>query len=346
MLVAGKWDVFADIITKNIKAVQAAGADTVITSCPACDMMWRHTYKEWAEKLGLEYNIQTKHYSEVIAEKIRSGEFQFTHPVEQKVTWHDSCHIGRVSGVYDEPREVIKAIPGVKFEEMAHNRDDGHCCGSVLTLIKEPEVAYDIGKSRLDEAEEINADTVLALCPCCEFQLRVSKDKKNLPVNIHDLAAFACKGLGKEFKDPSPEVARQWAVFEGMIALMTPQGFANLMDTMWPDMLDAMPLGMGGMMRFVGKLGFVGDALFAMMKPVFPVLFPKLLPKMMPKVMPTMLERVGEMIPMPDYMQEQMPDMMPKVMDNLMPHMLPDVVPLVVPKMIDFLRGRTQRTAA
>jgi Fe-S oxidoreductase/FAD/FMN-containing dehydrogenase len=346
MLVAGKWDVFAEVIKKNIDAVKASGANTVITSCPACDMMWRHTYKEWAEKLGVDFDVQTRHYSEVIAEKIRSGEFKYTHSVDKKVTWHDSCHIGRVSGVYDEPREVIKAIPGVEFEEMAHNKQEGHCCGSVLTLIKDPPVAHEIGKSRLDEASEIHADSVLALCPCCEFQLRVSKDKKNLSVDIQDLAAFACKGLGKEFKDPSPEVQKQWAAFEGMIALMTPQGFANLMDTMWPEMLDGMPLRMGGMMRAIGKLGFLGDTMFALMKPVFPVLFPKLLPKMIAKVMPTMLERVAQMIPMPDYMAEQMPEMMPKVMDNLMPHMLPDFVPLAVPKMIAYLRGRTQLASA
>jgi Fe-S oxidoreductase/FAD/FMN-containing dehydrogenase len=340
MLVAGKWDVFEEIMKKNIEAVKAAGADTVITSCPACDMMWRHTYAEWAGKRGFDYDIKAKHYSEVISEKIKKGEFKFTHPVEKIVTWHDSCHIGRVSGVYDEPREVIKAIPGVKYEEMAHNRQEGHCCGSVLTLLKEPPVAHEIGKSRLDEAAKINADTVLALCPCCEFQFRVTKDKKNLSVNIQDLASFACQGLGKKFKDPSPEVTKQWAVFEGMIALMTPQGFADLMDTMWPELLDAMPLGMGGMMRVVGKLGFLGDAMFAGMRPLFPVLFPKLFPRMMPKVLPVMLERVAQKIPMPDYMEEQMPDLMPKVMDNLMPKMLPDVVPLAVPKMIDHLRRR------
>jgi hypothetical protein len=325
---------------KNIAAVKAAGADTVISSCPACDMMWRHTYKEWTEKLGIEYSIQAKHYSEILAEKIKNDEFEFTHPVEGKVTWHDSCHIGRVSDVYDEPREVIKAVPGVEFEEMAHNREEGHCCGSVLTLIKEPLIAHDIGDSRLKEAVDIKADTVLALCPCCEFQLRVTKDKKDLDLNIQDLATFACRALGKKFEDPNPEVLRQWAVFEGMIALMTPQGFADLMSTMWPEMLDAMPLGMGGMMRFMGKLGFVGDAMFALMKPMFPILFPRLLPGMMPKVLPTMLDRVAKIIPMPDYMEEQMPDLMPKVMDNLMPKMLPDVVPLAVPKMIDFLRGR------
>lgn len=340
MLVAGKWELFEQIMRKNIEAVKAAGADTVITSCPACDMMWRHNYAEWTKKLGMDFDIKVKHYSEIIAEKIRKGQFKFTQPVNMKVTWHDSCHIGRASGIYAEPREVIKAIPGVEYEEMAHNREEGHCCGSVLTLIKEPLVAHEIGKSRLDEAEEIKADAVLALCPCCKFQLRVTKDKKDLPMEIHDLAAFACKALGKEFKDSSPEVARQWAVFEKMIPLMTPQGFADLMDTMWPELLDAMPLGMGRLMRFIGKLGFLGDLKFALMKPAFPILFPKLLPKMMPKVMPTMLERILERIPMPDYMAEQMPDLMPKVMNNLMPHMLPDVVPLAVPKMIAHLRGR------
>ena len=113
MLVAGKWELFDDIMKKNIAAVKAAGADTVITSCPACDMMWRHTYTDWAGKLGIDFDITAKHYSEVVSEKIKSGEFKFTHSIDEKVTWHDSCHIGRVSGVYEEPREVIKAIPGV-----------------------------------------------------------------------------------------------------------------------------------------------------------------------------------------------------------------------------------------
>ncbi len=339
MLVAGKWEVFENIMRKNIEAVKASGADTVITSCPACHMMWLHTYPEWAKKLGLEFDIKTKHYSEVVAEKIRNGEFKFTHPINKKVTWHDSCHIGRVSGVYDEPREMIKAIPGIEFEEMAHNREQGHCCGSVLTLIKEPLVAHDIGESRLSEAEDIKADAILALCPCCKFQFRVTTEKKNLPLEVQDLAAFACRALGKEFKDSSPEVDKQWAVFEKMIPLMTPQGFADLMSTMWPELLDAMPLGMGKMMRIIGKLGFLGDAMFALMKPMFPILFPRLLPRMMPKVMPTMLDRVAQAVPMPDYMLEQMPDLMPKVMNNLMPHMLPDVVPLAVPRMIAHLRG-------
>jgi Fe-S oxidoreductase len=341
MLVAGKWDLFADIVKKNVQAVKDTGADTVIASCPACDMMWRHAYPEWAKKLGIDYDIKAKHYSEVISEKLHSGEFKFPDNGKQrtKVTWHDSCHIGRVSGVYDPPRDVIRAIPGTDFVEMSHNREDAHCCGSVLTLIKEPDVAADIGKVKLDEAVEAGAEKVLALCPCCEFQLRVSADKKQVPVEVVDLARYAASALGYEFPDPNPEVRKQWAVFEAMISLMTPEGFAEIMGTMWPELIDAMPFGMGGMMRTMGKIPGALD----LMKPVFPVLFPRLLPMMMPKVMPVMLERVAERIPMPDYMREQMPDLMPRVMDNLMPHMIGDVVPLVTQPMIDYLKGKDHR---
>jgi Fe-S oxidoreductase/FAD/FMN-containing dehydrogenase len=340
MLVAGKWDVFAETMRKNIEAVKEAGADTVVSSCPACDMMWRHVYPVWAEKLGIDYGITAKHYSEVIAEKIQAGKFTFPDNAGQPVTvtWHDSCHIGRVSGVYEPPRQLIESIPNTKLVEMSHNREAAHCCGSVLTLLKDPPIAADVGKTRLDEAIEAGAEKVLALCPCCEFQFRVTAEKKQIPIQVVDLARFAATALGHEFPDPNPEVQRQWAVFEAMIALMTPRGFADLMGTMWPELVDAMPYGMGSMMRLMGKV----PGTLELMKPMFPILFPRLLPKMLPKVMPVMLGRVAEGIPMPDYMQEQMPELMPKVMDSLMPQMIGDVVPLVTQPLIDYLRGRNR----
>ena len=338
MLVAGKWDTFVDIMKANIAAVKETGADTVISSCPACDMMWRKVYPVWAQKAGIDYNIRTIHYSEIVAEKLRDGSFTFPEnsmaPIT--VTWHDSCHIGRASGVYEEPREVIKAIPNVNLVEMASNREEGKCCGSVLTLLKEPDVAAGIGEIRLKEAVDAGAQNVLALCPCCQFQLRVSAEEKGIDLKVIDLSRFAAEALGFKLPDPDPEVMRQWAVFEAMIALMTPRGFANLMGTMWPELIDAMPLGMGPVMRLMGKI----PGALQMMKPLFPVLFPRLLPLMMPKVMPAMLARVKQKVPMPDYMEEQMPQLMPEVMNNLMPHMIGDVVPLISEPMIRYLQGK------
>ena len=132
MLVAGKWDVFVETMKKNIAAVKEAGGDTVVTSCPACDMMWRQVYPQWAEKEGIEFDITPRHYSEVVAEKLASGEFKYPEKVEAdgirsartngekkvRVAFHDSCHLGRASGVYEPPREIIKANPNAEYVEL------------------------------------------------------------------------------------------------------------------------------------------------------------------------------------------------------------------------------------
>ncbi|MDA3810058.1 MAG: FAD-binding and (Fe-S)-binding domain-containing protein [Spirochaetaceae bacterium] len=339
MLVSGNWAQFEATMRENIQNVKDAGADTVISSCPACNLLWSEGYPKWAEKLGIDFDIKGKHYSEMVAEKIKSGEFKFPEndmkPI--KVTWHDSCHLGRASGIYEEPRELIKAIPNVELVEMQHNRETAFCCGSVLSLVKNPDTAVGLGELKLKEAMEVEAEKMLALCPCCEVQLRNSVDKTNSPMEVQDLAHFVSSALGYDFPDPHPEVRKQWGVFEAFIKLMTPEGFAKLMGTMWPELVDAMPLGMGGMMHGMGKI----PGALNLMKPMFPLLFPILLPKMMPKVLPVMLDKIYEMIPtVPDYMKEQMPEMMPKVMNHLMPHMIGDLVPLITDPMIAYLQKK------
>jgi heterodisulfide reductase subunit B len=352
MLVAGKWDLFEQALRHNSAAMQAKGVEEVVTSCPACWLVWNTYYPQWAEKLGIPFDFKAKHYSQVLSEKIASGSFQLTQAPESlkaqiessgtaKVTFHDSCHIGRAGGVYEPPRDLIRAIPNVELVEMAHSKEDALCCGSVLTRIGEPHPTSEkLGTKRIGEAEATGADALLALCPCCQFQLRVSAHEKGSELPVIDLARLAAEALGvKDLPDPNPEVLSQWAMFEQFIALMTPDGMVAVMDALTPQLLDAMPFGMGGMLRTIGKApALVREPMFKMMGPMMPALFPVLLPGMMPKVLPHMIQLVEQQIPMPDYLRNQLPDLFPEVVDNVMPHMLPELAPKYVPILFEHLR--------
>ncbi len=339
MLVAGLWDAWEKIMRHNIAAMEKRGVKTVITSCPACWLVWKQYYPEWAKKLGIRYDLEALHYSEVLAAKIASGEMVFDRPVEMRVTWHDSCHMGRAGGIYEAPRQVIQAIPGIEFVEMEHNREQGHCCGSVLSLVADPPVAQRIGDIRLQEADAVHAEAVVTSCPCCEVQLRVTVNKTGRDMPIIDLGSLACQSAGIPHPDPTPYALEMWATFEAMINLLKPEQMASLMVALLPQMLDAMPMGMGGMMRAIGRMGPVGGTLLKAMKPLFPILFPLLMPGMMPKVLPDMLTAVEARVPMPPHMKEQMPELMPAVMDQLMPKMLPSIVPLISDPLIEHLQN-------
>jgi hypothetical protein len=182
---------------------------------------------------------------------------------------------------------------------------------------------------------------VVAACPCCEFQLRVSAEKKKLPVKVHDLAAFLARCRGLELPDPQPVIAASWAVFDAMISLMTPAGFADVMSELFPQFAAAMPAPMRWMIAVMRILPEPLRRLaFWPMKPMLPLMFPFLAPGMMKKVFPDMLGVIGRKVPMPEHMQKLMPDLMPQVMDRLMPHMLPHVAPMIAGPMVDYLRTR------
>jgi Fe-S oxidoreductase/FAD/FMN-containing dehydrogenase len=352
MLVAGKWELFEEALRHNSAAMQARGVEEVVTSCPACWLVWNTYYPQWADKLGIPFDFKARHYSQILSEKIADGEFALTQVPESlkgriesngtaKVTFHDSCHIGRAGGVYEPPRNLIRAIPNVELVEMAHSKEDALCCGSVLTRIGEPHPTSEkLGAKRIGEAEAIGADALLALCPCCQFQLRVSADEKGSELPVIDLARLAAESLGvKRLPNPDPEVLSQWAMFEQFIALMSPDGMLGVMQTLTPQLLDAMPFGMGGLMCRIGHApAALREPVFRMMAPMLPVLFPRLLPGMMPKVLPHMIQLVEQRIPMPDYLRNQLPDLFPEVVDNVMPSMLPEIAPRYVPILFEHLR--------
>jgi Fe-S oxidoreductase len=334
MLVAGKWDLWESNMRTNIANMEKTGAKTVVASCPACHMVWSKVYREWAEKLGIPYDFEVKHYSEIAADKIASGDLKFTHEVPVKVTFHDSCHIGRASGVYEPPRDLIKAIPGVELVEMEHNREEGLCCGSVLTLVGERPVAPVIGQVKLDEATATGADELIALCPCCQVQLRVTAEHNGVDMPVKDLASLAMRGLGYDIPDSTPEALEAWGPFEKFIDLMHPEQMTDLMERVFPQMFAAMPAPLSWGMQWMKKV----PGGLKLMKVTMPYMLPILLPILMPKVMPAMIEQVEILTgPLPDFMVEQMPTLLPETMDALMPNMLPLMKPYLMPRMLDYV---------
>ncbi|MEJ2211918.1 MAG: FAD-binding and (Fe-S)-binding domain-containing protein, partial [Anaerolineae bacterium] len=279
MLVSGLWDTWEEIMRHNIDAMKARGVKTVVTSCPACWLVWHTYYPQWTAKLGIDFDIQAKHWSEVLAEQIAAGKMTFDQTVDMKVTWHDSCHMGRAGQIYEAPRQVLEAIPGIEFVEMEHNRQEAHCCGSVMSLVADPAAAKRIGDVRLAEAEATGAQALIASCPCCEVQFRVTAEKTGRDLPIIDLAHLACDGAGIEHRDPTSYALHMWGVFEAMIDLLKPEAMAEFMATLLPQMVEAMPGPFRGMMRMVQRApNPVQGAMIAMMKPMMPYLFPRLMP--------------------------------------------------------------------
>jgi heterodisulfide reductase subunit B len=336
MLVAGLWDTWESNMRHNIEAMKAKGVKTIVTSCPSCWLVWKVYYREWAQKLGIDYPFDAVHYSEILADRLQDGTLVFDKPVNMKLTWHDSCHMGRGGGIYEPPRQLLQAVPGVEFVDMEHNREHTHCCGSVLTLVADPAVAKVIGDLRLAEAEAVGARAIVAACPCCQVQLRVTAEKTGRDIKVIDLGHLLCDGLGIEHKDPTAYALEMWGVFEKMILLMKPQAMADLMVELFPQMFAAMPAPMVPMMKAARKI----PGMLSLMKPMMPAMMPMLMPMIMPKVMPDMLAAVGKRVPMPRHMQEQMPDLMPGVMDNLLPKMLPLVMPYLVPPMMEYIQNK------
>lgn len=343
-MAAGKWDLFERIARNNIEQINKRGIEEVVLSCPGCWVTLNHYYRDWAKKLGLKYDVKVTHITEVANRLVKESKLKFKQAPKKitgTLTYHDPCHIGRHGGIYDEPREVLKAIPGVKLVEMEHNRENGLCCGSVLSRVGRPPAADQIGILRMKEAEEAGADVCLTTCPCCEVQLRVGARAGNSKVKVLDWSDVVAEALGYEQTDPTHSVLDAWDVFGTAIDLMTVEGMDEMMTKMMPEVMDAMP---GYMKRMMGMMkampGPVREPMFTMMEKMVPFLMPRLLPSMLPALMPRAIELMKEAIPnMPPVMERMLPDMMPEVMATIMPPMLPRLAPRLAPKMTAYLRN-------
>ncbi len=345
MLVAGKLDTFEFIFRNNIEGLIKRGVKEIVISCPGCYMAFAHAYPVWAKKLGYHYDFKLMHISEKTEELIKEGKLQFKNPVNKRITWHDSCHIGRHSGIYDAPRNVLKSIPGIEYVEMEHHREDALCCGSVLTRIGDPPVADKLGGMRVQEAVDVQADAVLATCPCCEVQLRASARHNKISMPVYDFTDFIAQSLGYEVNETTDFTLYMWGVFEKALEIMTVDGIVEMMSDMMPEIMAAMPASMQPMMKGMEALpGPVQAPALSMMEKMIPSLMPVLLPGMMPKLMPKVLQLMKKYIPdMPIQMEEKLPTLLPAVMEKIMPAMLPEVAPKLAPKMTEYMRNNKKK---
>lgn len=200
----GYMDDFNQQIKKNLATFKEAGVETVICTCPGCYATFTENYLAIAEEMGMK--LEFKHIVAFLSELVNEGKLQFTQPLKQKITYHDSCHVGRWFGLYDEPRTVIKAIPGVELVEMEHNRKEALCCGLVAAFDSLPTAGH-AGMKRVAEAEGTGADFIITNCAGCGSQFNATSCAMQTNIRQKDLSELVAEAMGLEVQDPSQNIA-------------------------------------------------------------------------------------------------------------------------------------------
>ena len=188
----GRRDLFLRLARHNLQSIRSAGVKRVVTSCAGC---YRVLKKEYPEFVG-EIPFEVVHTSELIAELIKDGSLKLSKEVAETVTYHDPCHLGRHSGIYEQPREVLKSIPAIKFVEMLKNRENARCCGAGGGVKASfPDFAIQAAVGRLEEAEEVGARSIVSTCPFCAHNLRDAIRESGSRLKFYDLTELVAKTM-------------------------------------------------------------------------------------------------------------------------------------------------------
>lgn len=204
---------FQELVRRNLEMFKESGIDTIVFSCPGCYATFNENYPQMALEMGLECDIRFKHIVVYLSELIADGRLKFEQPLKHTVTYHDSCHVGRWFGHYDEPRSVIKAIPGIELREMEHIKEKGLCCGLVSAFDSLPSVAHS-GMKRVEEAQSTGAEYLVTNCAGCGSQFNATCNAMGTQVRQMDLTELVAKALGIPTKDPSEKIG----LFMGQVA--------------------------------------------------------------------------------------------------------------------------------
>lgn len=189
----GAKQMFEKYKKKNIEQLNSLGIKTMVTACAGCYSTFVHSYDG-------ELNFEIIHFIEWVDRMIKDGKLKFKKELNIKATYHDPCHIGRYGGekgIYDPPRDVLKALPGVEFVEMERIREYSWCCGAGGgAKIAYPDFALWTAKERWDEAMDVaGAKIMTSCCPFCEINL--GDAAKAIPgAQMLDVMQLVDKALG------------------------------------------------------------------------------------------------------------------------------------------------------
>jgi Fe-S oxidoreductase len=190
LVIAGMSDSARNLARHNVEAVRQKGAKKLVASCPSCYHTWHSDYPEiLGEPLGFEVVHSTELLRDLIAEKrVTLGSFG------QPVTYHDPCDLGRTSGIYDAPREVIRAIPDIQFTEMKDRREYSLCCGGGGDAeMADKDLSGSVARSRLEQAQATEAKVILSACQQCVRTLAGAARRERVRMRAMDIVELVAR---------------------------------------------------------------------------------------------------------------------------------------------------------
>jgi len=195
LLAAGMRDQAQDLMNRNLERVRATGARAVVFTCPACRMMWREEYARHVPGLRL------LHATELLAELTASQRLPLK-ALNRLVTYHDPCDLGRNGGVYEAPRQVLAAIPGLQLVEMYERRESGLCCGGGGDLeMSDPALAGRIAVQTAGKLAATGAQMIVTACPQCVRTLTRGAEQAAPGLAVMDVVELVAEALDGQASD-------------------------------------------------------------------------------------------------------------------------------------------------
>jgi Fe-S oxidoreductase len=173
------------LIQENIQTFSKYNVKKIITICPHCFNTLKNEYPDFGG------NYEVYHHVQFLEKLLIEGRLKISKKLDARITYHDSCYLGRYNEIYDAPRDILGSINGVKLLEMKRSRDRGLCCGAGgARMFMEEKIGKRINIERTEEALSLNPDTIASACPFCMTMLTDGVKAKEVAdkVQVKDIA--------------------------------------------------------------------------------------------------------------------------------------------------------------